>query len=63
VIPVWFEASEPKVYDLVCAELCGWGHYKMRGQLTAQSQADFDSYIEKLKQSQNEDGYREAAAE
>jgi cytochrome c oxidase subunit 2 len=63
VIPVWFEASEPRVYDLVCAELCGWGHYKMRGQLTAQSQADFDSYIEKLKQSQNEDGYREAAAE
>jgi cytochrome c oxidase subunit 2 len=63
VIPVWFEANEPKVYDLVCAELCGWGHYKMRGQLTAQTQGDFDAYLEKLKQSQNDDGYREAAAE
>ncbi|MFM8288940.1 MAG: cytochrome c oxidase subunit II, partial [Planctomycetaceae bacterium] len=41
LIPVWFEASEPKAYDLVCAELCGWGHYKMRGQLTAQTEADF----------------------
>jgi cytochrome c oxidase subunit 2 len=63
VIPVWFEASEPRIYDLVCAELCGWGHYKMRGQLTAQSQGEFDAYLQQLKQSQNDDGYREAAAE
>jgi heme/copper-type cytochrome/quinol oxidase subunit 2 len=35
----------------------------MRGQLTAQSQVDFDAYMQKLQQSQNDDGYREAAAE
>ena len=30
-IPVWFRATEEGVFDLVCAELCGWGHYKMKG--------------------------------
>lgn len=58
LIPVWFEASEPKAYDLVCAELCGWGHYKMRGQLTAQTEADFKKYIETLKTEQFDDGYQ-----
>ena len=40
-IPVWFEASmRPEDeeqgysdYDLICAELCGWGHYKMAGRV------------------------------
>jgi cytochrome c oxidase subunit II len=33
-IPVWFDADTSGSYELVCAELCGWGHYKMRGQVT-----------------------------
>ncbi len=33
-IPVWFRAVKEGQYDLVCAELCGWGHYKMKGRLT-----------------------------
>ena len=32
-IPVWFRAKETGTFDLVCAELCGWGHYKMQGRL------------------------------
>ena len=31
-IPVWFDADKAGKYELVCAELCGWGHYKMRGR-------------------------------
>lgn len=57
VIPVWFQANQPKAYDLVCAELCGWGHYKMRGQLTAEPQADFEAYLKKLQQTQFDDGF------
>ena len=30
------------MYDLVCAELCGWGHYKMKGRLTVESREDYD---------------------
>jgi cytochrome c oxidase subunit 2 len=48
-IPVWYDADETnckydeatnswqfiegKAWELACAELCGWGHYKMRGHL------------------------------
>ena len=36
-IPVWFRADRHRArYDLVCAELCGWGHYKMKGRLTVE---------------------------
>lgn len=53
VIPVWFQATETGVYDLVCAELCGWGHYKMKGRLTVQSREEFDVWLKELKAEQN----------
>ena len=34
---VWFKPTKTGTYDIVCAELCGWGHYKMRGQLTVKT--------------------------
>lgn len=43
---VWFRANRTGTYDIVCAELCGWGHYKMRGSLTVESREDFDRWIE-----------------
>ncbi len=48
VIPVWFRAKEEGAYDLVCAELCGWGHYKMKGRLTVESRASFDAWLKKI---------------
>lgn len=48
-IPVWFDADRPGAYELVCAELCGWGHYKMRGNVTVHdTQAEFDAWMEKV---------------
>ena len=49
---VWFRANRAGTYDIVCAELCGWGHYKMRGSLTVESREDFDRWIEKKTQEQ-----------
>jgi cytochrome c oxidase subunit II len=46
-IPVWFKALETGEFDIVCAELCGWGHYKMKGRITIESRADFDAWLEK----------------
>jgi cytochrome c oxidase subunit 2 len=44
-IPVWFDADTEGSYDLVCAELCGWGHYKMRGNVTVHAtQSEFDEW-------------------
>lgn len=43
---IWFHASKPGIYDIVCAELCGWGHYKMRGRVTFEPQEKFDRWLE-----------------
>jgi len=46
-IPVWFRGTEAGEYDLVCAELCGWGHYKMKGRLTLVTRSEFDAWLER----------------
>lgn len=51
-IPLWFQATQTGNYDLVCAELCGWGHYKMKGRLTVQTQEDFDAWLAQAKKDQ-----------
>lgn len=56
-IPVWFNADKPGEYELVCAELCGWGHYKMRSKMTVhRDKADFQAWLDELKKKQNFDG-------
>jgi cytochrome c oxidase subunit 2 len=53
-IPVWFDADRPGRYELVCAELCGWGHYKMRGNVTVHdTQSGFDEWMSKALAEQN----------
>jgi cytochrome c oxidase subunit 2 len=44
-IPVWFKAKEVGRYDIVCAELCGWGHYKMKGRITIESRRDYERWL------------------
>lgn len=63
VIPILFEVSKAGEYDLVCAELCGWGHYKMGARIVAETNEDFLAYLEQLKAEQNDDGVREADTE
>ena len=38
---IWFEITEPGEYVLGCAELCGLGHYRMKGRIVAQQGEDF----------------------
>lgn len=42
---VWFRPNKPGTYDIVCAELCGWGHYKMRGRMIVESRDKFDAWL------------------
>jgi len=44
-IPVWFNAMETGEYDLICAELCGWGHYKMAGRIRVLPQDEYDAWL------------------
>lgn len=41
---VWFEVTAPGEYVLGCAELCGLGHYRMKGSMTAYAQDEFDRW-------------------
>lgn len=50
---VWFTATKTGAYDIVCAELCGWGHYKMKGRITIEHRDDYDQWIKDLESSQN----------
>ena len=43
---VWFRPNKTGTYDIVCAELCGWGHYKMRGRLILESRKEFDLWLQ-----------------
>ena len=62
VIPIWFKAERQGVFELTCAELCGWGHYKMRAQLTAEREVEFAEYLKKLQADQNYDGHATPSA-
>lgn len=44
-IPVWFEATEPGRYEIGCAELCGFGHYTMRGELIVHSPQSYQEWV------------------
>ncbi len=43
---VWFEAKEPGVHELLCAEYCGTGHSVMRGQVVVLSAGDYNRWLE-----------------
>ena len=43
---VWFNGRKTGEYEIACAELCGSGHYLMRGVLTLQSQSEYDAWID-----------------
>jgi len=63
VIPIWFESPASKTYALTCAELCGWGHYKMKAQVVTQRPEDFLTYLRQLHEEQSDDGFDEEEEE
>lgn len=44
-VPVWFTPIQTGNYEIACAQLCGMGHYRMRGFLTVDSQEDYDKWL------------------
>jgi cytochrome c oxidase subunit 2 len=73
-IPVWFvpdvttaemrtRTGNPEFqYEIACAQLCGLGHYRMRGFVTVQSAEEFQQWMEaegaKLKEQETDDIWR-----
>lgn len=43
---VWFEPVRTGKWEIVCAELCGLGHYRMRGEIHVLPEAEFEKWRE-----------------
>jgi cytochrome c oxidase subunit 2 len=72
-IPVWFqptvttaamrtELGNPEFnYEIACAQLCGLGHYKMRGFVTVESADEFQKWVDaeeaKIKEQGEDSGW------
>jgi cytochrome c oxidase subunit 2 len=42
-----WDIQKDKVWELACAELCGWGHYKMRGKVWVhKDKAEYEQWLE-----------------
>jgi cytochrome c oxidase subunit 2 len=42
---MWFQATQPGVYHLFCAEYCGTKHSGMIGQVTAMTPQDYEAWL------------------
>jgi len=44
-MPVWFIPNRIGDYEITCSQLCGLGHYRMRGFVNVKSQADYQAFL------------------
>ncbi len=55
VIPMWFKPIKPGTYEIVCGQLCGLGHYGMKGTVVVDTPADYQAWLkERLELSGNQ---------
>jgi cytochrome c oxidase subunit 2 len=45
-MPVWFVPNRLGEYEISCSQLCGLGHFRMRGFITVQNEADFKKWFD-----------------
>lgn len=43
--PVWFIPNRIGDYEIACSQLCGLGHYRMRGFMNIKSEADYRNFL------------------
>ncbi len=44
-VPVWFEAKKTGNFEIACAQLCGLGHYRMRGYFISEEPQAFNAWL------------------
>ncbi|MBI3323965.1 MAG: cytochrome c oxidase subunit II [Candidatus Omnitrophica bacterium] len=49
---IWIEATKTGQFEIACAELCGLGHYRMRGFLTIESPEAFQAWLAQAQREQ-----------
>ncbi len=44
-VPFWWTPTMAGDFEVNCSQLCGLGHYRMRGFVTVQSEAEYQSWL------------------
>ena len=44
-MPVWFIPNRVGDYEITCSQLCGLGHYRMRGFVNIKTQAEYQAFL------------------
>ena len=42
---IWFDAMRVGHWEIACAELCGLGHYRMKGFVTVETPEEFEKWL------------------
>ena len=45
IIPMWFKPIKTGTFEVVCGQLCGLGHYGMKGTLVVDTPADYQAWL------------------
>lgn len=45
LIPIWFTPVKTGTYEVICAQLCGLGHYGMKGTLVVDTPEDYQAWL------------------
>jgi cytochrome c oxidase subunit 2 len=45
VMPVWFIPNRIGDYEIACSQLCGLGHFRMRGFVNIKSEEDYKAFL------------------
>lgn len=45
IIPMWFKPIKTGNYEVVCGQLCGLGHYAMKGMLVVDTPEDYQAWL------------------
>ena len=48
-VEIWFRPTKAGDYEIACAELCGVGHYIMRGKIKVESRQAFETWLAQQK--------------
>jgi cytochrome c oxidase subunit 2 len=62
-IQAWFEATRTGEFPVLCAELCGPGHYTMRAAIAVVERDEFEAYLAERQTSQAEPDARHPSLE
>jgi cytochrome c oxidase subunit 2 len=42
----WFTPTRTGTFDILCAELCGVGHFSMRGRVVVDEERDYQAWLQ-----------------